>query len=141
MVQEELIKNSKIPYTLVRATQFFEFVKAIAHGATVGEIVRAPAALMHPIVSDDVAVLLASVAVGDPVNGMIEIAGPDKIRQDELIRLYLRATGDARSVVTDPEAQYFGIKVNDQSLTPGANARLGQTRFQDWLKRTTSSAS
>lgn len=140
MVQEDLIKNSKIPYTIVRATQFFEFVKAIAHGATVGQIVRVPAALMQPIVSDDVAALLADVAVGDPVNGMIEIAGPEKIRQDELIRLYLRATGDARSVMMDPEAQYFGIKVNDQSLTPGANARLGQTRFQDWLKRTVKSA-
>lgn len=140
MVQEDLIKNSKIPYTIVRATQFFEFVKAIAHGATVGQIVRVPAALMQPIVSDDVAALLADVAVGDPVNGMIEIAGPEKIRQDELIRLYLRATGDGRSVVMDAEAQYFGIEVNDQSLTPGANARLGQTRFQDWLKRTVKSA-
>jgi uncharacterized protein YbjT (DUF2867 family) len=140
MAQEKMIKASSIPYTIVRATQFFEFVKAIANGATVGDTVRAPAALMQPIVSDDVAALLAEITVGAPVNGMIEIAGPDPIRQDELIRQFFRATGDARPVITDPEALYFGIKLNDQSLTPGANPRLGKTRFQEWLKRVAKAA-
>jgi uncharacterized protein YbjT (DUF2867 family) len=135
MAQENLIKASPIPHTIVRATQFFEFVKVIAHGGTVGETVKLPDALMQPIVSDDVAELLAEIAVGAPANGIIEIAGPDQIRQDELIRQFFRATGDKRSVLVDPAALYFGIKLNDQSLTPGANARLGKTRFQDWLKR------
>jgi uncharacterized protein YbjT (DUF2867 family) len=101
----------------------------------VGEIVRLPAALMQPIAADDVAELLAGIAVGAPVNGVVEIAGPDPIRQDELIRQFFRATGDKRSVVTDPEALYFGTKLNDQSLTPGPNPRLGKIRFQDWLNR------
>jgi len=136
LVQEDLIKASPIPYTIVRATQFFEFVKAIAHGATEGQTVRVPAALMQPMVSDDVAALLTDIALAAPTNGMIEIAGPEPIRQDELIRQYLTATGDSRTVVTDPAALYFGIKPNDQSLTPGANPRLGATRFADWLKRT-----
>jgi uncharacterized protein YbjT (DUF2867 family) len=140
MAQENLIKAAPIPYTIVRATQFFEFVKAIAHGATVGQEVRLPSALMQPIVSDDVAALLAEVAVAAPANGMIEIAGPEPIRQDELIRQFFRATGDTRTVVVDPEALYFGIRLNDQSLTPGAKARLGKTRFQDWLKRTAKAA-
>lgn len=135
MAQENLIKTSPIPYTIVRATQFFEFVKVIAHGGAVGQTVRLPAALMQPIVSDDVAELLAEFTVGTPANDTLEIAGPDQIRQDELIRQFFHATGDARSVIVDPEALYFGIKLNDQSLTPGPNARLGKTRFQDWLKR------
>ncbi len=136
MAQETAIKASPIPYTIVHATQFFEFVKVIAHGATVGDTVRLPSALMQPIASDDVAALLAQNVVGAPVNGTVEIAGPDPIRQDELVRQFFRATGDARPVITDPEALYFGIKLNDQSLTPGPNARLGKVRFQDWLKRT-----
>lgn len=133
MAQENLIKASPIPYTIVRATQFFEFVKGIADGGTVGQTVRLPSALMQPIVSDDVAELLAEITVGAPANGTLEIAGPDQIRQDELMRQFFRATGDARSVIVDPEALYFGIKLNDQSLTPGPNPRLGKTRFQDWL--------
>lgn len=140
MAQENLIKESPIPYTIVRATQFFEFVKVIAHGASVGDTVRLPAALMQPIVSDDVAALLAEIAVGTPANGMIEIAGPDPIRQDELVRQFFRATSDPRPIIVDPEAQYFGIKLNDQSLTPGANPRLGKIRFQDWLKRVAKAA-
>jgi uncharacterized protein YbjT (DUF2867 family) len=135
LAQEALIKASPVPYTIVRATQFFEFVKVIAHGAAVGETVRLPSAMMQPIVSDDVAALLAEAAVGAPANGTVEIAGPEPIRQDELIRQFFRATGDARSVIVDPEARYFGVKLNDQSLTPGVNPRLGKTRFQDWLKR------
>jgi uncharacterized protein YbjT (DUF2867 family) len=135
LAQENLIKASPIPYTIVRATQFFEFVKVIAHGAADGETVRLPSALMQPMVSDDVAALLAEAAVGAPVGGIVEIAGPEPIRQDELVRQFFRATGDTRAVVADPAALYFGIRLNDQSLTPGPNARLGKTRFQDWLKR------
>src|SRR3954453_20108732 len=135
MAQENLIKASKIPYTLVRATQFFEFVGGIAQSATEGQTVRLPSALMQPIVSDDVAALLADIAVGEPLNGMVEIAGPEPIRMDELVRRYLTATRDARTVITDPAARYYGIEVNDPSLTPGDNPRIGPTRFEVWLRR------
>jgi uncharacterized protein YbjT (DUF2867 family) len=136
MAQENLIKASSIPFTIVRATQFFEFVKGIAQSATDGSTVRLPPALMQPIVSDDVAAALADVALGQPINGMVELAGPEPIRQDELVRQFLSATGDARKVITDVHARYFGIEVNDQTLTPGDNPRLGSTRFEDWLKGT-----
>lgn len=135
MAQENLIKASKIPYTIVRATQFFQFVGGIAQAATAGQTVRVPPALMQPIVSDDVAAALADVVDAKPLNGMVEVAGPEPIRQDELVRRFLTATRDARKVTTDVNALYFGIKLNDQSLTPGANPRLGPTRFDDWLKR------
>ena len=135
MAQETLIKASPIPYTIVRATQFFEFVEAIAQSATEGQTVRLPPALMQPIVSDDVAAAMADVAVGKPVNGTVELAGPEPIRLDELVRRYLSANRDARKVTTDVHARYFGIEVNDQSLTPGKNPRLGSTRFEDWLSR------
>jgi uncharacterized protein YbjT (DUF2867 family) len=133
LAQEKLIKASAIPYTIVRATQFFEFVGAIAQLATEGQKVRLPPALMQPIAADDVAVAMADVARGEPLNGTVELAGPAPIRQDDLVRQFLNATGDARTVVTDPQALYYGVAVNDQSLTPGANPRLGTTRFQDWL--------
>jgi uncharacterized protein YbjT (DUF2867 family) len=135
MAQEELIKASGVPYTIVRATQFFEFVGAIAQAATDGQTVRVSSALMQPIVSDDVAAALAAVAVAKPLNGTIELAGPEPIRMDELVRQFLTASHDARKVVTDPKAGYFGTLVNDQSLTPGDNPRLGPTRFEDWLSR------
>jgi uncharacterized protein YbjT (DUF2867 family) len=135
MAQENLIKASKVPYTIVRATQFFEFVNGIAESATDGQTVRLPPALMQPIVSDDVAAALADVAINAPVNGMIELAGPELIRQDELVRRFLSAKQDARQVVTDVHARYFGIDLNDQSLTPGDNPRIGPTRFEDWLSR------
>lgn len=136
LVQENLIKAAKVPYTIVRATQFFEFVAGIAHVATEGQTVRLAPVQMQPIVSADVAALLADIAVAAPANGMIEIAGPELIRQDELVRRLFQATGDARQVVADPEALYFrSAPVNDQSLTPGASPRLGSTRFGDWLKR------
>ena len=134
MAQEKLIAASKTPYTIVRATQFFEFVSSIAQGATEGQMVRLPSALMQPIVSDDVAAALTRVVLEAPANGIVEIAGPEKIPQDEFVRRFLRATGDARTVVTDPKARYFGTELNDQSLTPGANPRLGFIRFDDWLK-------
>src|SRR5215470_10856867 len=123
LAQENLIKASPIPYTIVRATQFFEFVGGIAQSATEGQTVRVPPALMQPIASDDVAAVMA------------DVAGPEPIRQDDLVRQFLNATGDARTVITDPQALYYGIAVNDQSLTPGDHPRLGPTRFEDWLSR------
>jgi uncharacterized protein YbjT (DUF2867 family) len=135
MAQEKLIKASPIPYTIVRATQFFEFVGGIAQGATEGQTVRVPPALMQPIAADDVAAAVADAAFAKPLNGTFDVAGPEPIRQDELVRQFLTATGDARKVVTDPKALYYGIAVNDQSLTPGAHPRLGPTRFADWLRR------
>jgi len=137
MAQEKLIKASPIPYTIVRATQFFEFVGGIAQSATEGQTVRLPPVLMQPIASDDVAAVVAEVAVKKPLNGMIDLAGPEPIRQDDLVRQFLNATGDPRTVITDPKALYYGIAVNDQSLTPGDNPRLGPTRFADWLSRNT----
>jgi uncharacterized protein YbjT (DUF2867 family) len=133
LAQENLIKASSIPYTIVRATQFFEFVGGIAQATTQGETVRLPAALMQPIVSDDVADVMADVAVAEPLNGTVELAGPEPIRQDELVRKFLSATGDPRTVTTDPSALYYGIALTDQSLTPGDNPRIGPTRFEDWL--------
>ena len=135
MAQENLIKASPIPYTVVRATQFFEFVRGIAQSATEGQTVRLPAALMQPIAADDVAAVVANVALAEPLNGTFELAGPERIRQDDLVRQFLTATGDARTVITDAKALYSGITVNDQSLTPGENPRLGTTRFSDWLGR------
>ena len=133
LAQETLIKASPIPYTIVRATQFFEFVGGIAQAATEGQTVRVPAAMMQPIVSDDVAAVVANVALAEPLNDIVETAGPDPIRQDELVRQFLKATGDPRKVVTDVRALYYGIEVNDQSLVPGDNPRLGPTHFKDWL--------
>jgi uncharacterized protein YbjT (DUF2867 family) len=138
LAQESLIKASPIPYTIVRATQFFEFVGGIAQAATQGQTVRVPAALMQPIVSDDVANAVADVALEQPLNGIVELAGPEPIRQDELVRQFLSATGDPRTVVTDASALYFGIALNDQSLTPGDNPILGRTHFADWLSHSAS---
>jgi len=135
MAQEKLIKAASIPYTIVRATQFFEFVGGIAQFATEGQSVRLPPALMQPIAADDVAAAVADVALAKPLNGTFDLAGPEPIRQDDLVRQFLKATGDPRTVVTDPKALYYGVAVNDQSLTPGANPRLGPTRFADWLRR------
>jgi uncharacterized protein YbjT (DUF2867 family) len=136
LAQENLIKASGIPFTIVRATQFFEFVKGIAQSATGGSTnIRLSSVLMQPMVSDDVAAAVTDAALEQPVNGMVEVAGPDQIRQDELVRQFLSATGDARKVITDENTGYFGIKVNDQSLVPGDSPRLGPTHYQDWLKR------
>ncbi len=135
MAQENLIKASSIPYTIVRATQFFEFVGGIAQSATEGKTVRLPPVLMQPIVSDDVAAVLADAALTEPLNGTVDLAGPEAFRQDDLVRRFLKATGDARTVITDPKALYYGIAVNDQSLMPGDNPRLGPTRFADWVSR------
>jgi len=139
LAQENLIKASGIPFTIIRATQFFEFVKGIAQSGTAGSTIRLSSVLMQPMVSDDVAAAVTDVALGQPVNGTIEVAGPDQFRQDELVRQFLNATGDSRKVVTDDNAGYFGIKVNDQSLVPGpeTNPRIGPTHYDDWLKRST----
>jgi uncharacterized protein YbjT (DUF2867 family) len=133
LVQENLIKASKIPYTIVRATQFFEFVGAIAQSGGDGETLRLPPARMQPIVSDDVAAELADVAESVPINGTVDLAGPEPIGMDELVRQYLRAHGDDRKVITDPSARYFGTEVDDQSLAPLGESRLGSTRFEEWL--------
>src|ERR1700704_2910748 len=116
--QENLIKASSIPYTIVRATQFFEFVGGIAQSATEGQTARLPAAMMQPIAPDDVAAPLVDVALAEPLNSTIDLAGPEPIRQDELVRQFLSATGDPRTVITDPKALYSGAAINDQSLTP-----------------------
>ena len=135
MAQEDLIKASKVPYTILRSTQFFEFLNSIAQSATDGQTVRLSPALMQPVVSDDVAAALADVTLGAPVNGTIELAGPEQFRLDELVRRFLSANQDARQVVADVHARYFGAELNDQSLVPGDNPRITPTRFEDWLSR------
>jgi uncharacterized protein YbjT (DUF2867 family) len=135
IAQEKLIKASPIPYTIVRATQFFEFAGGIAQLATEGQTVRLPAAMMQPIAADDVAAVMADVALAKPLNSTIDLAGPERIHMDELVRQFLSANGDTRKVITDASALYYGINVNDQSLTPGENPRLGTMRFSDWLSR------
>jgi uncharacterized protein YbjT (DUF2867 family) len=135
IAQEDLIKASRIPYTILRATQFFEFIDAIAQSASDGQTVRLSPAFVQPIFSDDIAATLVELTLGAPVNGTVELAGPEKIRLDELVRRFLRANKDTRQVVTDVHALYFGTELNDQSLTPGDNARIAPTRFEDWLSR------
>jgi len=135
LFQEKLIKESTTPYTIVRATQFFEFTAAIANSSVVGEKIHLPHVLYQPMASADVAGALAEFAVSAPLNAMVEIAGPEPVPLDELVRRYLAATGDKREVVADASATYFGIPVNDQSLTPGPGARIAPTRFDEWLKR------
>jgi uncharacterized protein YbjT (DUF2867 family) len=137
MAQEDLIKASGIPYTIVRSTQFFEFTGAIAQAGTVGQTAHLSPVLFQPIASDDVADAVADVTLGAPVNGTIEIAGPDRVPIDELVGRFLSATHDPRTVVADAHARYFGIEVNDQSLIPGDNPRIGATRFEDWLSQST----
>ena len=136
VAQEKLIKASPIPYTILRATQFFEFVNDIADSATNGLTVRLPSALFQPIFSDDVAIALASIAVAKPLNGTIELAGPDAIPFDEVVRRYLAALKDARTVVTDEQARYFGTTLETCSLIPeGENPLVGSTHFAEWLSR------
>lgn len=133
LAQEDLVKTSGIPYTIVRATQFFEFMGGIAQFSTVGQTVHLPPARFQPVAADDLADALADVALGAPANGTVEVAGPERVGLDELVRRFLRATGDPREVVTDAQARYFGLAVNDQSLTPGVSPRLAPTRFDAWL--------
>jgi uncharacterized protein YbjT (DUF2867 family) len=131
--QETLIKGGGIPYSIVHATQFFEFVKRIADDATVGTTVRLPAALIQPMAADDVAKAVGRIAVGVPVNGTVEVGGPQQFRFDELIRLGLAARNDPRQVVVDPHARYFGAELAERALVPGDDAQLGEIRFEQWL--------
>jgi uncharacterized protein YbjT (DUF2867 family) len=135
LAQEKLIESSSIPYSIVHATQFFEFVKGIADEATDGNEVRLPPALFQPMAARDVASGVARVAVGPPRNGIVEIAGPEQFPLDELVRSVLKATGDPREVITDPQARYFGINPGERTLLPGDDARIAETRFEDWSKR------
>ncbi|HEX7020427.1 MAG TPA: SDR family oxidoreductase [Gemmatimonadaceae bacterium] len=133
--QETLIKTGGIPYSIVHATQFFEFVDRIANEATVGNTVRVPRALIQPMAADDVVDGLAEIAVGAPANGIVELGGPQSFRFDELIRHALRARHDPREVVVDPQARYFGAQLAEPSLIPSDGARLARTRFDEWLSR------
>ena len=135
VAQENLIKASSIPYTILRATQFFEFVGGIAQSAAVGEEICLSPALIQPLASDDVVAALTEVTLQTPVNGTLEVAGPEAMPLDELVRRFLRATGDSRKIVPDVHARYFGAVLDDQSLTPGKHPRLGAICFEDWLAR------
>jgi uncharacterized protein YbjT (DUF2867 family) len=135
LAQEELIAGASMPYSIVRATQFYEFMQRIAGDATDGNTVRLPPALIQPMAADDVASGVGRVSVGPPLNGMGEIAGPEQFRLDELIRGALKTRNDPREVVTDPQARYFGINPSERSLLPGPDARLAETRFGDWLEQ------
>jgi uncharacterized protein YbjT (DUF2867 family) len=139
LAQEKLIKESGIPYTIVHATQFFEFVKQIADDATSGNQVRVPPVFIQPIAAEDVAAAVAKVAVGPPLNAMVEVAGPQRFHFDEFVRQGLRARNDPREVVVDPNARYFGIKPGELSLVASGDARIGSMRFEDWLSPAMSS--
>lgn len=140
MAQEGLIKASGIPYTILRSTQFFEFIGGIVKSAGDGDVVHLSPALLQPIAADDVAAALADLAVAPALNGMVEVAGPEPLPLDELARRAMAASGDKRPVVADVHARYFGAELNDGSLTPGPDPRLGPTHFQDWLDRTSARA-
>jgi uncharacterized protein YbjT (DUF2867 family) len=133
VAQEHLIKASKVPYSILRATQFFEFIGGIADEATTGQTVRVSSAFLQPILSADVADALTDVTVGAPINGTVEVAGPEQIHLDELIRRFFSATKDPREVITDVNARFFGDVLSDHSLTAGENARIAPTHFEDWL--------
>jgi uncharacterized protein YbjT (DUF2867 family) len=135
MAQENLIKASPIPYTILHATQFFEFIKGIAAAATDGNTVRLAPVLIQPMAAEDVASAVGRIAVGSPVNGIVEVAGPQQFRLDELIRRVLREAGDPREVITDPHARYFGAQLGERTLVPSDAARLAETRFDDWLSQ------
>ena len=135
LAQEKLIKGSSIPYSIIRATQFFEFIGRIADEGTEGNTVRLASALIQPMAADDVASAVATIAVGTPVNGTIEIAGPEQFRLDELVRRDLAALNDPREVTSDPHARYFGGELSERTLVPDNDARLGETRFERWLSQ------
>ena len=133
IAQEKLIKESSIPYSIVHATQFFEFLKGLADISMVGDKVHLPAVLFQPMAADDVASGVARIAVGQPVNGIVEIAGPEQFRVDELVRRRLASLKDPRVVIADPNAHYGGARITERTLLPANNARLGETRFETWL--------
>jgi uncharacterized protein YbjT (DUF2867 family) len=138
VAQEETVKAGSVPYTILRATQFFEFIGRIADSSMNGDSVHLPPVSVQPESADDVAAALADVAVNEPVNGIVELAGPEQFRLDELARRVLRAKNDPRPVTADVHARYFGAELDDDSLTPGSNARIAPTRFEDWLSRSVS---
>jgi uncharacterized protein YbjT (DUF2867 family) len=135
VVQEKLIKESPIPYSIVRATQFFEFLTRIADSATEGNMVRLPPVGFQPLAAEDVASQVAKVAMGAPLNGTVEVAGPEQFRFDEFISRGLSARKDPREVIADPHAPYFGAELSERSLVPNNGALLGETRFEDWLSQ------
>jgi uncharacterized protein YbjT (DUF2867 family) len=138
LAQEETAKTGSVPYTILRATQFFEFIGRIADSSIDGDTVRLAPVFVQPESADDVAAALADVAVSEPVNGIVELAGPEQFRLDELARRVLRANNDPRPVTADVHARYFGAELADHSLTPGSNARIAPTRFEDWLSQSMS---
>ena len=135
VAQEKLIEASGIPYTIIRSTQFLEFLKGIADSSTDGNKVRVSPGLFQPIAADDVAAVVAEVALAPPLNGIVEIAGPERAPFNEIVARYLKAVGDPREVVRDPEARYFGGRVEERSLVPLGEARLGRIGFDEWLRR------
>jgi uncharacterized protein YbjT (DUF2867 family) len=140
IVQEKLIKSSMIPYSIVQATQFFEFLKQLADISFDGKKVRLPDALFQPMAADDVASALGRIAVGPPLNATVEIGGPEPFRIDELVRRRLTLLNDSREVIADPNARYSGAKLDERTLVPGSNARLGETRFETWLTQSAGKA-
>jgi uncharacterized protein YbjT (DUF2867 family) len=134
IAQEKLIKAGKIPYTIVHSTQFMEFLGGIAQSGTEGQTVRLSPAFVQPISSDDVAAAMADYTLGAPVNGTVEIAGPEKVRLSDLVQRFLTASADPRKVVADPHARYFGAELQDNTLVPVGKARLGGITFEDWFK-------
>src|SRR5437764_2966736 len=137
IAQEKLIKESSIPYSIVHATQFFEFLKALADISLVGDKVHLPPVLFQPMAADDVATLVGSIAIGSPVNGTVEIGGPAQFRIDAIVQRRLAHLGDPRQVVADPNALYSGAKISERTLLPGNDARLGETRFETWVNQPT----
>jgi uncharacterized protein YbjT (DUF2867 family) len=133
MAQEKLIEESPIPYTILHSTQFFEFLGGIAQSGTIEQTVHLSPALVQPIASDDVVAALANIAVSPAVNGIVEVAGPERISLAELVKRFLIKMGDSRQVMADVNARYFGAVLNDQSLTPGANPRIGSRSFEEWF--------
>ena len=135
IVQQNLIKGGTIPYSIVQATQFFEFLKQLADISFDGKKVRLSDALFQPMAADDVASALGRIAVGPPINGTVEIGGPETFRLEELVRRRLKSLNDSREVVADPNVRYSGAKIGERTLVPGKDARLGETRFETWLKQ------
>ena len=141
LAQEEAVKSGPVPYTILRATQFFEFLGRIADSSSDGGAVRLPPVLIQPEAADDVAAALADVALSTPVNGIVELAGPESFRLDEVVARVLSAKNDPRRVIPDVHARYFGVELDDGSLAPGDNARIAPTRLEDWLRSTTNARS
>jgi uncharacterized protein YbjT (DUF2867 family) len=135
IAQEKLIEQSSVPYSIIHATQFFEFIKGIADGATDGNTVRLAPVLIQPMAAEDVATEVARVAVGAPLNGIVEVGGPEQFRLDEIVHRYLTAREDPRSVIVDAHARYYGAELGERTLVPDTNAVIGESRFEDWLSQ------